>query len=107
MSALKDSVIEDTLDKVSVRYLDRETSKWWNARRQDEDVAVFCGYYWICGSDEAGPFRTRSSAIRDAYYRFVALRELPSVADAIERPQVPVTKRKIPGMKLKPKGKVR
>jgi hypothetical protein len=80
LSALKDTVIDGTLEKVRVVYLDRDTAKWWNQRRDKQDTAMFCGYYWIRGSDEAGPFRTRSAAIRDAYYRFVLNREPPTIA---------------------------
>lgn len=80
MSALKDKVIDGTLDKVKIAYLDRDTAKWWNTRKRPDDTAIFCGWYWSRGGDEAGPFRTRSAAIRDAYYRFVLLREPPTVA---------------------------
>lgn len=79
MTALRKSVVESTRTKVDVVYVDRETSKWWNARRRREDTVVFCGWYWIRGQDEAGPFRSRSAAVRDAYYRFVLQRELPSI----------------------------
>jgi hypothetical protein len=79
MTALRAQVITDTLDQVKIVYLDRETSKWWNAKRSPDDTAVFCGWYWVKGKEEAGPFRTRSSAMRDAYYRYVLHREMPSI----------------------------
>lgn len=83
MTALADKVVADTLGKVQVVYLDRETSKWWNGRRKGDDTAVFCGWFWVKGSEEAGPFKTRSSAIRDAYYTFILKRELPSVGHSM------------------------
>jgi hypothetical protein len=79
MAALKDKVIADTLDRVKIVYLGRDTAKSWNEVRHADDTAVFCGWFWIRDGEEAGPFRTRSSAIRDAFYRFVLLREIPSV----------------------------
>lgn len=79
MTALKASVVKSTFEKVQVVYLDRETSKWWNARRRPDDTTVFCGWYWINGEEEAGPFKSRSAAVRDAYYRFVLHREIPNV----------------------------
>lgn len=82
MPALRDQVVESTLACVKVTYLDRETSKWWNARKKADDTVTFCGWYWMKGNEEAGPFKTRSSALRDAYYRFVLEREVPSVARA-------------------------
>ena len=79
MTALRKSVIESTEAKVKIVYVDRETSKWWNTRRRPDDTVVFCGWYWIRGTEEAGPFRSRSAAYRDAYYRHVLRREPPSV----------------------------
>lgn len=84
MTALKKSVVESTRAKVEVVYVDRDTSRWWNSRRRPEDTAVFCGWYWIEDRtrEEAGPFRSRSAAYRDAYYRLVLKRELPSVGQS-------------------------
>ncbi len=79
MTALKKDVITDTLAEVRVVYLNREISRWWNARKAPEDVVTFCGWYWIRGSQESGPFRTRSAALRDAYYAHVLHENLPRV----------------------------
>ncbi len=81
MTALRDHVVMETLEEVEVVYLNRETAKWWNARRGVDDTATFCGHYWIHDNEEGGPFKTRSSAIRDAYYRFVLRREPPAIGD--------------------------
>lgn len=77
MSALQKEVISDTLSEVEVHYMNRTISKWWNANRSPEDTRIFCGWYWVKGKEEGGPFGTRSSALRDAYYRFVLHQELP------------------------------
>ena len=77
MTALKKQVVEDTTAEVQVYYLTRQISAWWNARRSPEDIATFCGWYWVRGREESGPFRTRSAALRDAYYRFVIHQRLP------------------------------
>jgi hypothetical protein len=79
MTALRRKVVDATMDLVEVVYLSRETSRWWNARRRPDDCATFCGFYWIHKREEMGPFRSRSACVRDAYYRFVLQRELPSV----------------------------
>lgn len=100
MTALKDLVVTETLDLVKVVYLDREVSKSWNAKRKADDTATFCGFYWVRGMDENGPFRSRSSAIRDAYYRFVLKREVPTVGQTAlpgyKRPKVTATRRTKP-----------
>ncbi len=83
MASLKDAVVARTLDKVRVVYLDRATSKWWNERRRADDTAAFCGWFWVNGKKEAGPFKTRSAALRDAYYVFVLQREPPSIGHSM------------------------
>jgi hypothetical protein len=85
MPALKNTVLEAVNDKgVRVVYLDQRTSKWWNSRRRADDTVTFCGYYWTRRDEEGGPFRSRSAALRDAYYRFVLQREVPHVSHAQE-----------------------
>jgi hypothetical protein len=77
MSALKNEVISDTLSEVEVLYMSRAVSKWWNANKSPEDTRIFGGWYWVKDGREGGPFRTKSSALRDAYYRFVLHQKLP------------------------------
>lgn len=79
MATLKKDVITNTLAEVKIVYLNREVSKWWNANRSPEDTVVFCGWFWLRGSQESGPFRTRSAALRDAYYQHVLHEHLPKV----------------------------
>lgn len=86
MSALRAAVIEAVSHQVRIVFVGRETAKWWNQRRKVDDTVQFCGWYWVRGSEEAGPFRSRSACMRDAYYRFVLLREMPSVGYALAYP---------------------
>lgn len=88
MTALRNQVVAETLDQVRIVYVDRATAKWWNSRKKPSDTATFTGFYWIKDNEEAGPFKTRSAAIRDAYYRFVLHRETPSVQQAIAKERV-------------------
>lgn len=74
---LKREVTSETETQVKVVYLNRRQANFWNAHRDPDDTVVFCGFYWIRGREEAGPFRSRSAAIRDAYYRFVLNTEPP------------------------------
>ena len=83
MAALRHKVVREALDEVQIAYLDRETARWWNERRDQDDTPTFCGWYWIKGREEGGPFKSRSSAIRDAYYTFVLRREAPNVGRAL------------------------
>lgn len=85
MGSLRAEITSETMNHVRIVYLDRETSKWWNQRRRQDDTPIFCGWYWIKGQEEAGPFKTRSAALRDAYYRFVLEREAPRAFGAKPR----------------------
>ena len=83
MASLTETVVAETVRLVRVVYLDRATAKLWNSRRDNGDTAVFCGFYWIKGGNEGGPFKTRSSALRDAYYRFVLRRDPPTAGHTV------------------------
>jgi hypothetical protein len=83
MSSFSQNIIDDVKRTVRIVYLDRSISHWWNTeRRGSEDTRIFCGWYWIAKGgtrEEAGPFRTWSSAVRDAHYRLVLRRDVPLV----------------------------
>jgi hypothetical protein len=86
MTALRTKVVEATAKQVRIVFVGRETAKWWNHRRGPDDTVQFCGWYWVHGMEEAGPFRSRSSCIRDAYYKFVLQRDMPQVGHALAYP---------------------
>lgn len=94
MAGLTDDVERRTLRRVQVVYVDRGTAKWWNSNRKAGDVATFCGFYWVAGQREAGPFKTRSAAIRDAYYAVLMGTDAPRIGVGIAREERAVTKRK-------------
>ena len=86
---LSEAVQKDAGKKVQVVYMDRETAKFWNRSRyrQDGDPVTFTGYYWVNGREEGGPFKSRSAAYRDAWYRLVQGTELPATARQDDAPQ--------------------
>lgn len=73
----------DQLDRIGVQvyYVSRQETKWWNRRRSrgDGDLAMLSGWHWEARRREAGPFRSRSAAERDAYYRLSLHIEPPSL----------------------------
>ena len=85
MTRLAARIETATLAAVEVAYLDAGACRWWNARRGGGDVPVLAGWYWLQGPREAGPFRSRSAAVRDAWYRVVLRREPPSAQEAMTR----------------------
>jgi hypothetical protein len=72
---LRDGVVE-SVKKAGVRvyFADRRQTKIWNGSRADNEPAFFGGWYWhrfkngkVVQTDEEGPFRTESAALRDAF----------------------------------------
>jgi hypothetical protein len=61
---------------IEVYYAGRHTTKVWNALRLKGEPLRYGGWYWmrkskgrIVATDEDGPFRSESAAIRDAYLK--------------------------------------
>lgn len=61
---------------VEVFYADRHTTRVWNGLRMRGEPLRYGGWYWmrkqkgrITETDEDGPFRSESAAIRDAYVK--------------------------------------
>ena len=61
---------------VQTYFADRNITKYWNDLREDGSPVQFGGWYWqqtikgrVVSTDEEGPFRSRSAAIRDAYMK--------------------------------------
>lgn len=67
------NAVAEMLDQSEIEtfFVDRYCCKWWNAHRRHhaDAIALLGGWYWSYQGEEAGPFRTRSGALRDAYYR--------------------------------------
>lgn len=59
--------------KVKVYFADRTTTKYWNDRRNKDDLRFFGGWYWYeevngkASETENGPFKSESAAYRDAF----------------------------------------
>lgn len=74
---LPDQVIDTVTNaKVSVYYADRQTTKLWNDLRGSGEPLRYGGWYWVrvqkgrvTQTDEDGPFKSQSAAIRDAYVK--------------------------------------
>lgn len=80
MAWLPNSIFEDVEDAhVRVFYVSGRAAKLWAETRDKDEPRVFTGFYWAEGAREAGPFKTRSAAIRDAWYRVVAKRTPPNL----------------------------
>jgi hypothetical protein len=62
--------------RIKVFYADRGMTRFWNDNKAPKDLRYFTGWYWYvksrngrAESEEHGPFKTKSSAYRDGYYK--------------------------------------
>jgi hypothetical protein len=76
---LKKTLVEDTLREVEIVRLDWDLVQAWNAERPEGTPRLFTGFYWVNGSRQAGPFNTKSAALRDAWYACVAHEAPPAL----------------------------
>lgn len=61
---------------VETYFANRSVTKVWNSERDEDDLLRYGGWYWhqfkgrrVVSTDEEGPFRSRSAALRDAYVK--------------------------------------
>lgn len=61
---------------IEVYFADRRTTKTWNKGKLRGEPSMYGGWYWmrttkgkVIATDEDGPFRTESAAIRDAFLK--------------------------------------
>jgi hypothetical protein len=68
---------------VSVFFVSGKVTKWYNKMRTDpaSQIALLGGWYWALGAEENGPFRTRSGAERDFYYRNILKIAPPALSE--------------------------
>lgn len=68
----------DAVDRAGVEifYADRHTTKVWNGLRLQGEPLRYGGWYWvrrqkgrITDTDEDGPFKSESAAVRDAFVK--------------------------------------
>jgi len=88
---LSDTVLKDAGETgVRVFYLSHAACRLWAVERDKGEPLVFSGWYWSLGNREAGPFKSRSAAWRDAWYRLARRKAPPAIAernDLFEREQ--------------------
>jgi hypothetical protein len=85
---LPNLVVDAVEREVRIAYVAREVASYWNQRRDREDkddVCVFTGWYWLNGTKQGGPFRSRSAAYRDAWFQVVHKQPPPTVNPDIPR----------------------
>lgn len=74
---LSDKVLAATKKAGIITYFaDRRITKHWNSERDQDEPVRYGGWYWhrqvkrrIVSTDEEGPFRSQSAALRDAFVK--------------------------------------
>lgn len=79
MTKLSREVTRLVTERVRLVYITGDIAQWWNHRREPDEPITFSGHYWVDGLKEAGPFKSKSAAIRDAYYTVVMRIDVPAV----------------------------
>jgi hypothetical protein len=68
------------IDEVaSFEYIDMSRARRWNEHRRDGELRLLTGWQWIAkdGSTHRQGFKTKSVAMRDAFYSLIEHREAP------------------------------
>ena len=68
--------------RVNITYANRATVKIWNSMKPTNEPPIFCGWYWMHGNNEGGPFNSESACKRDAWYRVCLLMTPPGLHNA-------------------------
>lgn len=86
---LPNDVIAEVERVAMVRYIDVMVCKRWNEHRRDGELRLLTGWMWQQrrGGLVRQGFKTRTVAIRDAYYVLVKHSEVPSVGRPGGRPR--------------------
>jgi hypothetical protein len=78
---LSDALLKDAGETgVKVFYVSYQATRRWAVERDAGEPLVFSGWYWALGAREAGPFKSRSAAWRDAWYRLAQRKAPPVIA---------------------------
>lgn len=82
MAFFTDAVAAEIKRVARVYYMDRTRARIWNDKRKGEELRSLTGFYWVSriDSQHRSGFKTRSAAMRDAYYVLLEGREAPSAA---------------------------
>lgn len=80
--AVKEAV-EEAVDEIF--FLDWVTSQRYNARRDQDQPMIFGGWYWAVGTQEGGPFKSKTAAYVNAWYVLVQRRRPPMLRGGKQR----------------------
>lgn len=75
-------------EAVRVWYVDRDMCQRWNSTRREGELRLLTGWCWIekrSGGQYRHGFKTKTVALRDAYYTVVAERLAPRPAANLRR----------------------
>jgi hypothetical protein len=76
---LPGSIIAEVRRVARIHYVDVETTRAWNAQRHDGELRLLTGWCWTArnGRSFRQGFKTRTVAMRDAWYSLISNSEAP------------------------------
>lgn len=81
MAFYSDATISEIEERARVFYIDQTLTRGWNENRRGNELRLVTGWTWSerggQGRSRTG-FKTRSAAMRDAYYILIQHREQPT-----------------------------
>jgi hypothetical protein len=78
---LPNKLVTEVEDQVRVFYVPWDTCRYWNASRKKGEPIIFSGWYYAHQGEEHGPFKSKSSCFRDAWFRVARKQAPPVLAD--------------------------
>jgi hypothetical protein len=81
---LPNDIIAEVEAVVRIHYIDATACKVWNEHRREGELRLLTGWCWTArnGRDHRQGFKTRTVAMRDAWYALVQHRATPAVTRA-------------------------
>lgn len=78
---LPNNIIAEVERVARIHYVDVAQTKQWNEHRRDGELRLLTGWSWTArnGSDHRQGFKTRTVAMRDAWYVLVQHRAAPAI----------------------------
>jgi len=93
MAYYTSEVIDTIGEHARVFYIDQRLTRAWNENRRGKELRLLTGWTWVQrggeGKSRTG-FKTRSAALRDAYYVLVQHREQPADVSTRRKPMLVV-----------------
>lgn len=88
MGFYTDQMTKEIEEVARFHYVDHRLTKAWNENRKGGELRLLTGWVWVSRKDATlhrGGFKTRSVAMRDAFYTLIQHIEAPTLMRVVVR----------------------